>query len=146
VAQRGCVAPGKAIVRRGEGVEGRLSGHEWCGMEGHTVVCVRWCSRTRIYTGSGRHLIGPQRRRCRGWLSPTQIFCSRQDGRFPHWLAPLSNATAPVDILDLTPPYSLQTNPTCQNFLYRKNAKREACPKAPSQQLAATCQQIINYF
>jgi hypothetical protein len=49
-------------VRRRDGAEGRLSTHNQDGMEGYTVVCVRWCSRTRIYTGSGRGLDGPRGR------------------------------------------------------------------------------------
>jgi hypothetical protein len=100
-------------------------------MEGHTVVCVNGREIFVIYTGSGRHLDGPRGRHSGEWLSPTLIFYGRVYGGVSCLLALLSNATASVILLDLTLPIRPKQAHLPENFIL-KNAKREACPKAPS--------------
>lgn len=85
----------RASVRQGGMRKGRLSGFNCEGMGSCTVVSVRSCSRTRIYTGAGRHLDGPRRRHSVGWLSPTRIFLRRLYGDISAMPGPLSHETDP---------------------------------------------------
>jgi hypothetical protein len=76
-------------------------------------------------------------------MSPTQIFLDRLYGGVSHGLAPLSHAIASVIFIDLTHPICLKRGLLLKKILYPKKCKKEVCPKAPSQQTAATRPQIM---